>query len=116
MKSLDGNQPISTGQQKIDEYVRRIKNGEPRDSIFQGLPESFRSAIKKKLAEPVEEVGEKIEQGVNGVPPQYEGLPADILEDIWTIPEYIDPEKTKRLKEAKAKALVLLREKESGEK
>lgn len=48
------NPPISGSEQKIDEYVTRIQNGESKDSIFDGLPESFRSSVDKKLAESAE--------------------------------------------------------------
>ena len=113
MESLDNNKPLTGGEQKIEEYVNRIKNGESKDSIFQDLPESFKSGVEKRLAEPVEE---KKEQGISEIPPQYRGLDSETLDFIWTFPEYIDQEKTKELKDKKARALALLREKESAEK
>src|SRR3989338_2590437 len=67
--------PNSAGEQKIEEYVNRIKGGESKESIFQGLPESFKSGIEKRLAEPVEE---KVEQDVVGIPPQYRGVEARV--------------------------------------
>ncbi len=105
--------PNSAGEQKVEEYVNRIKAGESKDSIFQGLPESFKSGIERRLAEPAEE---KVEQDVSGIPPQYRGLDSETLDLIWTIPEYIDSEKTARLKSEKAEVIALLREKESSEK
>lgn len=45
-------QPISGADQKMDEYVNRIKNGESKDSILQDLPESFKLGIEKRLIEP----------------------------------------------------------------
>jgi len=107
MESLDGNKPLTGGEQKIEEYVSRIKNGESKDSIFQGLPESFKSGIEKRLAEVTEE---KVEQGINEIPPQYRGLDSETLDFIWTFPEYVDQEKTRELKEKKARALEALRE------
>lgn len=101
-------QPLSAGEIKVNEYVSRIQGGESKDSIFQGLPESFRTRIEEKLAQSSEE-DEK------GIPPQYRGLNSEILDEIWTIPEYIDREKTKELKDKKAKAVAALREKESSE-
>lgn len=112
MESLGENKPLTGGDQKIEEYVSRIKNGESKDSIFQGLPESFKSGIEKRLAEPIEE---KAEQGINEIPPQYRGLDSETLDFIWTFPEYVDPEKTRELKEKKARALTALREKEAAE-
>jgi hypothetical protein len=44
------NQPTGS-EQKISEYVERIQNGESKDSIFDGLPSSFKTAIEKKLSE-----------------------------------------------------------------
>jgi hypothetical protein len=38
-------------ESKIQEYVDRIKNGESKESIFQGLPESFRTNIDARLAQ-----------------------------------------------------------------
>jgi len=35
------------GEQKIKEYINRIKNGEPKDKILEGLPPSFADAIEK---------------------------------------------------------------------
>lgn len=104
--------PNSAGEQKVEEYVNRIKGGESKDSIFQGLPESFKSGIEKRLAEPVEE---KVEQDVVGIPPQYRGLDSETLDLIWTIPEYIDRDKTERLRGEKAEVIASLREKESSE-
>lgn len=113
MESLENKNSLTGAEQKIEEYANRIKNGESKDSIFQGLPESFKSGIEKKLAEPVEE---KTEQGINEIPPQYRKLDSETLDFIWTFPEYIDQEKTRELKEKKARALAALREKESAEK
>lgn len=47
--------PFSGSEQKIQEYANRIQNGESKDSIFEGLPESFKSSIDKKLDESSEE-------------------------------------------------------------
>ncbi len=113
MESLDNKNSLTGAEQKIEEYVNRIKNGESKDSIFQGLPESFKSGIEKRLAEPAED---KTEQGISEIPPQYRGLDSETLDFIWTFPEYVDQEKTKELKEKKARALAALREKESAEK
>ena len=113
MESLDQKNSLPGAEQKIEEYVNRIKNGESKDSIFQDLPESFKSGIEKKLTETSEE---KSEQGISEIPSQYRGLDSETLDFIWTFPEYVDQEKTKELKEKKARALAALREKESAEK
>lgn len=104
MEMIENGKPLSAGEQKVQEYAERIRKGESRDAIIQGLPESFRSAIDR-------EVGKSTEQAV--IPPQYAGMSAEAVDFIWTIPEYIDPEKTKQEKEKKEKALEVLRAKES---
>ncbi|MBP6855122.1 MAG: hypothetical protein KBD26_02595 [Candidatus Pacebacteria bacterium] len=113
MESLDNKNSLPGAGQKIEEYVNRIKNGESKDSIFQGLPESFKSGIEKRLNKTSEE---KPEQGISEIPAKYRGLDSETLDFIWTFPEYVDQEKTKELKEKKARALAALREKESAEK
>ena len=100
---------ISAGQQKINEYVERIRQGESKDAIFQGLPESFKHAIEKDLKD---EVKEKSNENLK-VPPQYDGLPSHVLEEIWTIPVYVDSEKTRSELERKAAVIEQLRKKEA---
>jgi hypothetical protein len=39
---------ISGSEQKIKEYVDRIRAGESKESIFEGLPNSFKTAIEQK--------------------------------------------------------------------
>lgn len=39
------------GQAKVDEYVKRIQEGESQESIFEGLPEAFRKGIEAGLKE-----------------------------------------------------------------
>ncbi len=53
--------PLSAGEQKIQEYVKRIEDGEPEESITQGLPASFVSGIKDGL-EAAKEVREQKEK------------------------------------------------------
>lgn len=38
-------------EQKIFEYTERIQNGESQETIFKDLPDSFKTAIEKKLSE-----------------------------------------------------------------
>lgn len=113
-------QPLSGSEQKIQEYINRIKAGESRDSIIQGLPPSFVAGIDAGI-NTKDASGFKNEDTVIidqkheiDIPPQYKGLDADTLDFIWTIPEYIDTEKTKREKERKQKVVDALRKKEFG--
>src|SRR5574344_90660 len=116
-------QPLSGSEQKIQEYVSRIKGGESKDSILQGLPPSFIAGIEAGLNQSENIFESKItgseiiqQEEEPTVPPQYKGLDADTLDFIWTIPEYIDEEKTKREKERKQNVLDALRKKESEER
>jgi len=103
------NKEKGAGQSKVEEYISRIKGGESKEGILDGLPESFRSAIEAGLVTPPEESPQEMPI----VPPQYEGLPTDLLEEFMVVKEYIgDPEKTQREKERKRRAVEYVREKE----
>lgn len=43
------DQQPTGGEQKVQEYINRIKNGASKDKILEGLPTSFVSAIEKGL-------------------------------------------------------------------
>ena len=45
--------PVSAGQAKIQEYADRIRSGESKESIMQGLPPSFVEGIEAALAQDV---------------------------------------------------------------
>lgn len=118
MESQEKNTPeMAAGEQKINEYINRIKAGEPKDEIMQGLPDSFKDAIEKGL-NPEKKQEEQIlssQESMMVIPAQYKGLDAESLDFIWTVPEYVDPEKTKKEQERKAKALASLREQEKAQ-
>ncbi len=46
----------SAGQKKVDEYVERIKSGESKEEILEGLSESFKQGIERGLVEPTEDM------------------------------------------------------------
>ena len=98
---------LSGSEQKIQEYISRIKNGESKDSIMSGLPPSFIAGIESGLNSPKE--NEPNEEIKSEIPPQYQGLDAETLNFIWTIPEYVDPERTKQEREKKQRAVDSLR-------
>ena len=100
MESLEQNSSLTPGEQKIEEYVLRIKNGESSDSIFEGLPDSFISSIKERLTQPSNK------DAVDEIPPQYQGLDSETLDFIWTFPEYIDKEKICRNKKNVGEILI----------
>ncbi|MBP6926312.1 MAG: hypothetical protein KBB70_01285 [Candidatus Pacebacteria bacterium] len=122
MESPEKNTSQPTGgEQKINEYITRIKAGESKEEITQGLPPSFKDAIEKGLsnqevtAENAESPKEAVSPELSVIPPQYEGMDSETLDFIWTVPEYVDPAKTKTELERKAKALEHLREQENAE-
>jgi len=103
-------QDFFAGATKVNEYIARIKKGESKENIFKDLPESFRKSIENGLGK--KENKSETEDSLLNVPPQYEGLPSDVLEEIWTIPVYVDEEKTKFENERRVKIIENLREKE----
>ena len=63
---------------KILEYVDRIKNGEDKKSIFEGLPPSWINQIEEKLNSK-----DKKEISLNDIPPQHRNLDSESLRFIW---------------------------------
>jgi len=113
MKSgIDSGIPkLSAGEQKVEEYVKRItEEGESKESIYQGLTPFFISSIEEKLNDGLLQ---QEQVTLDDVPPQYKGMHSEALDFIWDIPEYADIGKTERLRERKKKILTLLRQKES---
>ncbi len=49
------------------------------------------------------------------IPPQYRGLNSEVLDFIWTIPEYVDQTKTEQEKKRKQEAIDFLKKQESRE-
>lgn len=108
---------LSAGELKIFEYVERIQKGESKEEIFKDLPRGFIRSIEEKLGS---SEGDKIEQPEenitteDNIPTQYEGLPAEIVEELWTIPIYVDSEKTKQENQKKQQVIVFLKQKEKS--
>ncbi len=102
----------SAGNKKINEYINRIKAGEDKNAIFEGLPNSFKSSIEEGLKVPAG--GENIDDEI-GIPPQYKGLNSETLSFIWTSPIYINEEKNIRFNNLKSKIINQLRERELQE-
>lgn len=60
----------------------------------------------------VDNLPEATKQKMEIIPPQYKGLNSEALDEIWTIPEYVDVEKTNSEKQRKERALLFLKEQE----
>lgn len=100
------------GNKKVKEYIDRISAGEDKETIFQGLPASFRDAIEAGIKKPEEKKVDSIKEQLEIIPPQWKGLTAEALAEIWTVPMYVDEEKTRFELERKRKALEYLQAKE----
>lgn len=85
-------------QKKVDEYIQRIKNGESKESILRDVPLSFTTAIEKGLNE----------NPLDAVPSKWKPLvhEPDLLEEMWTIPEYVDEAKNTEMKKVRALAIA----------
>jgi len=94
---------IGGGDDKVREYIKRIQGGESREAVLKDLPKSFVSGIESGLNDQLE-----VE-----IPPQYKGLDSETLDFIWTIPEYIDSEKTESEKRRKQEVVNFLRQQET---
>lgn len=104
---------------KIAEYINRANGGENVDEMTKDLPEGMKKAVLEGLnkKEEIEELEEKTpntsESELKLIPLQYrpEGEPMDpdILEEMWIVPIYTDPEKTKSELERKAKGVEAAR-------
>lgn len=112
---------INAGQQKVQEYIARIKAGESKESIMQGLPQSFVVSIENGLNQP-EQISKSVLEGTKKntdeeieIPPQYKGLDSETLDFIWTIPVYIDEAKNKKENERKQKVIKMLQHQEQKE-
>lgn len=99
------------GEQKVQEYIDRIKNGESKEFLLKDLPLSFVNAIEKGLEPENKKESLQFQEEIT-IPAQYEGLDSETLNFIWTIPEYTDLEKTRIERERKAKILDYLKQKE----
>ncbi|MDO8241254.1 MAG: hypothetical protein Q7T51_04715 [Candidatus Moranbacteria bacterium] len=122
MLKPDKQTPVLTGgEAKAAEYLARFKAGNLTEGEIEQLPLSFRSGIdvernkkKQEKNEPASQSEDNVD-GLNLIPPQYEGIPAEVLEDIWIIPMYVDSEKTQSEQKKKILAIKALRNKESAD-
>lgn len=99
---------------KIQQYVDDITSGEDRGKVLQGLPKSFSDAIEKKLElnkNSIKKQGGNV-KSENLVPPQYENLPSEIAEEMWTEPIYINNERNLANQNRREAGLAQMRKRE----
>ena len=63
---------------KIDEYVKRIRNGEAKKVIYNGLPDFWINQIEERLKIQDEKV-----ISLSDIPKQYRKLNSELLWDMW---------------------------------
>lgn len=108
---------LTEGEEKSLEYTQRILAGENKESVLEGLGPVFRGAVEKQLEQKAQlrekrdDTKTKFTEEAR-IPAQYEGLDSETLDFIWTIPEYVDSEKTNQEKQRKQKVLESIKKKE----
>lgn len=82
----------------IDKYVEDIKNGGSKDELLRDMPLSFTTAIEKGLNE----------SPLDAIPSKWKALvhEPDLLEEMWTMPEYVDEAKNAEMKRVRALAIA----------
>ncbi|MBP6912768.1 MAG: hypothetical protein KBB86_02440 [Candidatus Pacebacteria bacterium] len=82
----------------IDKYVELIKNGESKDDLLRDMPLSFTTAIEKGLNE----------SPLDAIPSKWKALvhEPDLLEEMWTVTEYVDEAKNAEMKRVRALAIA----------
>lgn len=108
MEMPQSNNAVSAGEAKVDEYVRRIRAGET--GVLEGLPAVFRQSIEGKLSSDEESKPDTEERAV---PPQYVGLPSEIVDMLWSETVFVDPKKTELERNRKRKAIEYLKSQEA---
>lgn len=82
----------------IDKYVEDIKNGGSKDELLRDMPLSFTTAIEKGLNE----------SPLDAIPSKWKALvhEPDLLEEMWTVTEYVDEAKNAEMKRVRALAIA----------
>lgn len=121
----------SPGQLKIEEYAERALAGEDPNKMLDGLPPGMRAAAEAAIAaarvaraapgisapEAAAEQPPEPENpgpGTPEIPPQYEGMPSWLVEEMWVDPIYVDQGKNEAAKRRREAALVALRAREAA--
>lgn len=74
-------------------------------------PEQFRPPQQEQ--QPQQQPQPTVEADLPTVPKQYEGLPSEIVEELWVKKEYIDPDKNRQETERRENVLAELRRQEA---
>lgn len=95
----------NAGQDKIDEYVDRIKNGETIDS-FGNIPDSWKDMIMERMGAEYE-THEIDLSSYPMIPTKLQSFENDpeLLDEMWVLESHIDEHKNKELKAWKERGL-----------
>jgi hypothetical protein len=121
----------SPGQLKIEEYAARALAGESAETMLEGLPTGMRAAAEAAIAAaraaqaapaapapeagaeaPAEAEPAQAEFVASEIPPQYEGMPAWLVEEMWVDPVYVDQAKNEESKRRREAAIAAIRARE----
>lgn len=101
--SRDLNDPATRGEEpqtSATEGSTAVEGEMPVDSV-------------ESIGEPADE--ERVDGGNVMIPEKYQGLPSEIVEELWVVPEYIDQTKTAVEKARKEEVLEQIRAREQKE-
>lgn len=108
--------PLTGGAAKVAELAARINSGSATEAeTLRDLPPGFAMSVREQLAPKTETITTRIEgtpfspeshtinldssfvpKDADVMPPQYRGITdPEALDIMWTVPVYVDPEKTK---------------------
>lgn len=99
--------PLTGGAAKVAELAARINSGSAtEEETLRDLPPGFAQSVREQLTPKDADV----------MPPQYRGITdPEALDIMWTVPVYVDPEKTKFELARKQRAMDSLKANEQHE-
>jgi hypothetical protein len=111
MKEETPQQPIHP---KIQEYITRINGGESKDAILKDLPEGMKKAVLENIEKKpsVNDVVKTEENPIDLIHPQYQGMSAEILEEMWNPPVYLNEEQNREIHDNRSRAIAALKKNE----
>ncbi len=93
--------PLTGGAAKVAELAARINSGSATEAeILRDLPPGFAQSVREQLTPKDADV----------MPPQYRGITdPEALDIMWTVPIYVDPQKTESERARKQRAMDSLK-------
>ena len=93
--------PLTGGAAKVAELAERINSGAATaEETLRDLPPGFAKSVQEKIVQKPETSHDDV------IPPQYRGITSpEALDIMWTVPVYVDPEKTEFERARKQRAI-----------